>query len=253
MKRHTALLTLRHWFGKTFLLTYTLFFLFPFTTKAQQHHNIDIEEYDSLIIYYPQYEYITLSYGREVPFGEDVLYCCAGAFTAKCLKTFSHDNIRCNHVSEGKLYQGSEEPVCNGMFAYYDGEGHWDFANRSLIDSAVAHHGMAFAQVLIIYNDSIIYKDSLTKKFWIEKAYVYRALCEKEGKICIIQSRDEIPYAQFVNLLTGCDVHHALYLDMGGWGHACYCDNDDMIVETTHAPTQYATNWLVFKRNISTD
>lgn len=242
-------------FSKSFtasILPFLLCFVFITCTLNGQtpyEHNIDIEEYDSLIIYYPQYDDITLSYGNEVPYGEDVLYCCAGAFTAKCLKSFCHENIRCDHVSEGILYKGSEEPVCNGIFTYYDGRGHWDLADATLLDSAVSHHGMGFEQVMIILNDSIIYKEKDTKKFWIDKSYVYRALCEKEGKICIIQSRDEIPYAQFVNLLAECDVHNALYLDMGGWGHSRYCDNDGIAVETTHAPTQYATNWLVFKRN----
>ncbi|MCQ2286062.1 MAG: hypothetical protein MJZ76_04220 [Bacteroidales bacterium] len=211
-----------------------------------QCNNIVIAETDSLIIYHPQFSDIDLRFSSEIPYGEEVLYCCAGAFTAKCLTDFSHDNIRCPHVSRGERFEGSPEPVCNGVFTFFNGQGHFAYSDSPLIDSAAQNGGMGFCQVLILLNDSIIYTDTVAKTFWMKQSYVFRALCEKDGKLCIIQSKEKVDYAVFVRLLSEYEVKNAIYLDMGGWGYAHYCDNDNMMVETTHAPTKYASNWLVF-------
>ena len=76
--------------------------------------NICIEEHDSIIVYYPEYTSLDLIGGSRVPHGDDILYCCGAAFTAKCLKYFTHDNIRCGHVCHGHFHKGSPEPICTG-------------------------------------------------------------------------------------------------------------------------------------------
>lgn len=211
--------------------------------------NIEIEAADSLLIYYPSYGELDLVYGKDVPNGDDILFCCAGAFTASCLNQFCHDNIRCNHVSDGVLYEGSDEPVCTGVFTYYNGEGHFDFANQAALDTAAAHGGMGFEQVLVIKNDTVIYADTAKKTFWIGKEYVFRVLAEKDGRLCIAQSRKAVPYTRFVEFLKAYGIRNAINLDMGGWDHTEYTDNHGRLVRTGCKPTQYATNWIVFRRS----
>lgn len=217
-------------------------------SNKPSYDNICVDEYDSLIAYYPNFSDIELAFGSEVPSGDDILYCCGAAFTAECLKSFTHENIRCNHVTGGTFYYGSEEPVCNGVFTYYNGKGHFAPVNEGALHTAADSAGMGFCQVLAVYNGEPVYTDTLKKDFWIHRDYVFRALCEKDGRLCIIESKEKVPYGTFVRYLIEFGVEHAINLDMGGWSHAWYHDNNGEIVTTNSKPTRYATNWLIFKK-----
>lgn len=212
------------------------------------YDNITIEKADSLLIYYPNYGDMDLVCGSRVPSLDDALFCCAAAFTAECKDCFLHDNIRCNHVCSGELFEGSEEPVCTGVFTFYDGQGHFDFANQAALDTAAAHGGMGFEQVLVIKNDTVIYADTVKKTFWIGKEYTFRALCEKDGRLCIVQSQKPVTYNRFVKFMVKYGVHNAINLDMGGWSHTRYVNNYGKTVSCGAQPTQYATNWIIFKK-----
>ena len=210
------------------------------------YNNIVIEETDSLIFFYPQFDTLDLVCSAEVPMRDSSLFCCCAAFTAHCLDTFAHDNIRCNHVSAGILYDGSIEPICTGVFTFYDGKAHFDFANQTALDSAAAHHGMGFQQILILKNDSVVSSDSLQNLF--RKCFVFRSLAEKEGKLCLVQSKDTLPYPQYVHLLAKAGVSNAIYLDMGGWSHGYYRDNFGKLQYLGDEPNRYATNWILFRK-----
>lgn len=214
-----------------------------------QYDNMTIEDYDTLLtVYYPNFSTIEMAYGSTVPTGDDILFCCGAAFTAECLKHFTHTNIRCNHVNNGHFYHGSDEPVCNGAFTFYDGEWHFDRISDSVLHAAAHHKGMGFCQVLTIFEGEIAYTDTLNQDFWIHKDYVFRALCEKDGKLCIIESKDKIPYGTFAQYLQDFGVTYAINLDMGGWSHAWYRDNYNDVIETNNKPIRFATNWLLFKK-----
>lgn len=237
---------------KTLLLTLLSLVLSACGATAQSddrptYDNIDIEEYDSLIIYRPRFCTIEMAYGSEVPQGDNILFCCPAAFTAECLKYFTHTNIRCNHVNNGTFYAGSPEPVCNGVFTFYDEQGHFDRINDSSLQVAAEHNGMGFCQVLAIFDGEIAYTDTLKQDFWIHKDYVFRALCEKDGKLCLIESCDKVSYARFVRYLKEYGVKYAINLDMGGWSHSWYRDNYGDVITTGSSPTKYASNWLLFK------
>lgn len=198
------------------------------------------------VIYYPNYKTLDLVYGAQVPQGDDMLYCCAGAFTAECLDTFCHENIRCNHVSDGKLYEGSDEPICSGVFTFYDGRGYFDTVNSGALERAAECNGMGFCQILIIKDKQVVCADSVSRKF--RRPYVFRALCEKEGKLCIVESKEKVNFSDFVKILSAQHVTSAIYLDMGAWSHACYRDNFGTVVETNSNPIRFASNWLVFRK-----
>lgn len=225
-----------------------LLITFVFPLSAQSTQNMRIDEQDSLLVYYPNFEKMDFVCGKCVPSSQSILYCCAGAFTAKRLKEFNHNNIRCNHVSNGRFFRGSDEPICNGVFTYYNGKGHFAMANQTDLKSAAANGGMGFCQVIVILNNKVMYANEKEKTFWIRKNYVFRALCEKDGELCIAESKEAVSYAQFVSYLVDYGINNAINLDMGGWSHSWYRDNSDKVVTTNASPNRYATNWIVFKK-----
>ena len=138
------------------------------------------------------------------------------------------------------------QPVCTGVFTFYDGKAHFDFANHAALDSAAARHGMGFQQILILRNDSVVSSDSLQNLF--RKSFVFRSLAEKDGKLCLVQSKDTLPYPQYVNLLAKAKVSNAIYLDMGGWSHGYYRDNFGKLQYLGEEPNPYSTNWILFEK-----
>ena len=74
---------------------------------------------------------------------------------------------------------------------------------------------MGVAQNMIIHNFRV-------QPLFRKNSFQYRALCELDGKLCIIQSNQSVKYQDFVDMLIETGVKHALYLDMGGWNHSWY-------------------------------
>lgn len=232
----------------TFCCFLALVFCFTKQNFAQETLNMRIDEQENLLVFYPNFSTLDLVCGKCVPAGDDILFCGAAAFTAKCLKYFCHDNIRCNHVSNGQLFKGSAEPICNGVFTYYNGKGHFAMANQADLEKAAQNHGMGFCQVIVILNHKVMYANEQKKTFWIKKDYVFRALCEKDGRLCIAESKEAVSYAQFVSYLVDYGFDNAINLDMGGWSHSSYRSNSNKRVTTNAIPTRFASNWIVFKK-----
>ncbi len=238
---------IRNWYLTLFLFIASTLFI-SCSPKSLAGQNMCIEEQDSVIVYYPEFSTLDLIGSNRVPHGDDILYCSVAAFTAKCLKNFTHDNIRCGHVCHGRYYKGSPEPICTGTFTFYNGKGHFAPANEHDLHVAADSNGMGFCQVLVIYNHEVIYSDTATKRFWISHPYVFRALCEKDGRLCIVESKESVYYDAFVRYLVDYGVTHAINLDMGGWSHSWYLNNAGERIETNSPPTKYASNWLVFRK-----
>ena len=81
---------------------------------------------------------------------------------------------------------------------------------------------------------------------------IYRALCEKNDKLCIVESKKIMTYEFFVKSLSAYKVTHVLYLDMGrGWNYAWYQDEkgqEKEIFPESKAVQSYKfrTNWITF-------
>ena len=81
---------------------------------------------------------------------------------------------------------------------------------------------------------------------------IYRALCEKDGRLCLVESKKIITYEDFVGQLKNFRIDNALYLDMGsGWNYAWYRDKEGKVVERfpeskLAANYKYRTNWITF-------
>ena len=207
---------------------------------------VDDTTVNGLIVYYPQFTSIDLVCGT-MPSQQDtnVVFCAEAAFTHELLDEFDHSNIDGDHVSGGKRYKGAKCKDNSGAFAWF-GDTTWEFVNgeySELLDSVAAAGGMGFGQAIIIHDGESI------RPLWRDGVNQYRALCEKDGRLCIVDSRDEVTYERFVALLEAFAPNHALYMDMGaGWNHSWWRDSDGKVheIHPVAEKSRYCTNWITF-------
>ena len=207
---------------------------------------IDDSTVNGLIVYYPQYSRIDLVCGT-MPSEQDtsVVLCAEAAFTHELLDEFAHTNIDGDHVSGGKRYTGAKCQDNSGAFAWFS-DSTWEFVNgeySELLDSVAQAGGMGFGQAIIIHDGESI------RPLWRDGVNQYRALCEKDGRLCIVDSRDEVSYERFVALLEQFEPRHALYMDMGaGWNHSWWRDSDGNVheIHPVADKSRYCTNWITF-------
>ena len=195
---------------------------------------IDDTTVKGLTIYYPQFSRIDLVCGR-MPSSQDtsIIYCAEAAFTHELLDEFAHSNIDGDHVSGGKRYKGAQCKDNSGAFAWF-GDTTWEFVHGEygeLLDSVAAAGGMGI------------------RPLWREGVNQYRALCEKDGRLCIVDSREAVEYEDFVEMLDKFAPTHALYMDMGaGWNHSWWRDGRGKAheIHPVAEKSRYCTNWITF-------
>ncbi len=207
---------------------------------------IDDTTVQGLIVYYPQFSRIDLVC-ETMPSKQDtnVIFTAEAAFTHELLDEFAHSNIDGDHVSGGKRYKGARCRDNSGAFAWFS-DSTWEFIHgeyTEVLDSVAAAGGMGFGQAIIIYNGESI------RPLWRDGVNQYRALCEKDGRLCIVDSRDKVEYEQFVALLEDFAPTHSLYMDMGaGWNHSWWRDGKGKVheIHPTADKSRYCTNWITF-------
>ncbi len=207
---------------------------------------IDDTTVKGLIAYYPQFSRIDLVCGK-MPSQQDtsVIFCAEAAFTHELLDEFAHSNIDGDHVSGGKRYTGAKCHDNSGAFAWF-GDTTWEFIHgeyAEVLDSVAAAGGMGFGQAIIIHGGESI------RPLWREGVNQYRALCEKDGRLCIVDSRKAVEYEEFVALLEQFAPTHALYMDMGdGWNHSWWRDINGKTheIHPVADKSRYCTNWITF-------
>ena len=198
-----------------------------------------------VMAYYPQFSRIDLVCGTMPSQDEEsVIFCAEAAFTHALLDEFAHSNIDGDHVGGGTRYAGAKCKDNSGAFISWGN--HWEFVQgdySAALDKAVANGGMGFGQA------SIIHQGKRVETLWRGGVNEYRALCEKGGQLCIVDSREAVEYARFVDLLEQYGVTEALYLDMGaGWNHSWWRDADGTVHEIHPRldKSRYCTNWITF-------
>ena len=235
------------------ILLLVLGLVYSINCKSNKYHDapilreanrMEIKTTDELVIYYPQFKRIDLVCGNmPLPADTTAIFCCAAAFTGELLDSFNHKNIAGHHVSRGKFYKGYTCKHNTGCFTYYDNS--WNFLFKNYINDlkyAAKRGGMGFSQNMIVYNFKA--QPSFRKS---QSKFQYRALCEKEGKLCVVESRHVMTYKEFIQLLEDLHVKYAMYLDMGrGWNHSWYRDNDSKTQIIHPKCHSYSTNWIVF-------
>ena len=212
--------------------------------KIPSYNNMTIDTTSMLLAFYPNFKRIDLVC-KQMPQPTDtsVIFCCEAAFTGKLLKTFTHENIAGNHVSSGSFFKGY--PCCSNTGAFMAYNNTWKFVYDDYATDMVQAAdmgGMAFGQLLFIHR-------GLRMPASISKKTVFRALCERRGKLCVIESRQSVYFPEFIKYLGRYGVTEALYLDMGeGWNHSWYRDNEGMAHDIYPKSHDYCTNWIAFYR-----
>lgn len=197
-----------------------------------------------LVIYYPPVDSINLRcLERPDPVkDEEIVFCCAGAYTGTREK--GHSNIAGDHVSSGRRFKGYKCTRNTGCFVFYNGK--WKFLYEvysNELDSAAAHNGAGYAQEMLIHNGK-----SLKTARPDNNVNLFRALCERGGKLCVADATDKMAFGDFKQLLLDAGIKEALYTDMGhGWNYSWYREYADSNAIFIHKEYQEAaTNWIVF-------
>ena len=214
---------------------------------AINSYAVTVETTTNLTVYYPEYTKIDLVCGQMPKTAQkDVEFCCEAAFTGELLNEFKHSNIADNHICNGEMKKGYRCKANTGGFVW--GKGKWKFMRKADYPTDANGWNMGFCQLLII-------KDSAVRPIGTKmknNRTIYRALCEKNGKLWIIESKKMMTYEFFVKRLSAYKVSSALYLDMGrGWNYAWYRDKGgkvkEIFPESKLAPSyKYRTNWITF-------
>ena len=207
-----------------------------------------VESTVNLIVFHPSYSRIDLVCEKMPDKSDaDVVYCCEAAFTGQLLKNFSHANIADDHVCSDELYKGYACKANTGGFIWQK-PNKWIFVKKDKYPQMLKTAYAGFGQILMIYNNELMPKQAQKPT----AKNVYRALCERNGKVCVVQSKKTMEYSFFVKCLQAYGVTHALYLDMGrGWNYAWYRDSDGKVKELFPGSKQssnfkYRTNWITF-------
>ena len=191
---------------------------------------------------------------------ENVLLCAAAAFTGQCLDHFEHSNILGPHISGKKLYEGYRENKGGIPFAERYALFVWEgkdlngkmlgkkicsFPCEEVLDSAVAHGGMAFTQHWMIQNGEI-YAHKIQP---LDRVEHFRSICEKDNRFYVIANREVMAYKDYLQALLEAGVENALYMDMGaGWNYSYYRDKEGQVHILHPKGHDYPTNWIVVMR-----
>jgi len=208
---------------------------------------VTIDSTSYLKVYYPTFSKIDLVCGQMPKVTDkNVEFCCEAAFTGELLTEFKHINIADNHICDGVMKKGYHCKTNTGGFVWQKDK--WIFMRKSDFPTDADEWSMGFCQLLII-KDGIVRPIGTKMK---NSKNIYRALCEKDGKLCVIESKKVVTYEFFVKNLKDYKVSHALYLDMGrGWNYAWYRNKNGYVEEcfpgSKSAPSfRFRTNWITF-------
>lgn len=200
---------------------------------------------NGVFILIPSYSRVELRCGdMPVKSEKEVVLFAGAAFTGAPLeKEFRHEKIAGDHVSNGIRYKGYKCKRNTGAFVYYAGR--WKFCYKDYsaeLDSAAKYNGAAFAQEMMIHQGSLV---KTTRPDG--NVNVFRALCELEGHLCIIESIENVRFGDFKSILKELGVTEAVYIDMGaGWNHAWYRPDENTTVELHPKVHEFCTNWITF-------
>ena len=151
----------------------------------------------NLNVYYHDYAKIDLVCGQMPKAAQkDVEFCCEAAFTGELLDEFKHLNIADNHICNGVMKKGYNCKANTGGFVW--GKGKWKFMWKADYPTEANGWNIGFCQMLII-------KDGSTRPIGAKmknSKNIYRALCEKDGELCIIESKKKMTYVAFVKYLS---------------------------------------------------
>lgn len=109
------------------------------------------------------------------------------------------------------------------------------------IKNAAASGGTGYQQFIVLYDGEHGGHDS-------DEFRCYRVLAILNDRVCIIDSKTQMHYGEYISALEKLGVRYALYCDMGsGWNYSWYRDVDGKAIDIIGSPWPFSHNWLVFE------
>lgn len=203
--------------------------------------NCYVFQTDDLYIFFPQYREIRFVY-KDCPSMNDpslTMFTTSAFFHTYELGS-RHENVVGAHATGGVYYDGTAEKNLSA-FTFYDGQAHFTPEDPdAAIRLAAERGGEGFEQFMAI-RDGLKTRDILTKR------RCYRVLAELNGRICIIDSRKIMAYADFIRAVQSVGVKTAMYLDMGAHSsYSQYRRNDGKVVNLFGKRGEFVHSWVGF-------
>ena len=214
--------------------------------RAMEENDRDVLllETDDLYIYCANYGEISFVAGdRPSRDDESIQMCVAAAFQDKYQLDFQQSNIVGWHTADGVLERGKPQDRL-GAFTYADGTARiWSIDEaEDAVREAAARGGSGYQQFIVLCGGERGGHQS-------NEFRCYRVLALLNDRACIIDSRTQMHYSEFIQALEDLDIRDALYCDMGsGWNYSWYRNAEGKAVDIIGTPWPFSHNWLVFRR-----
>lgn len=214
--------------------------------RAMEENDRDVLllETDDLYIYCANYSEISFVAGdRPSRDDESIQLCVAAAFQDKYQLDFQQSNIVGWHTADGVLERGKPQDRL-GAFTYADGTARiWNIDEaEDAVREAAARGGSGYQQFIVLCGGERGGHQS-------NEFRCYRVLALLNDRACIIDSRTQMHYSEFIQALEDLGIRDALYCDMGsGWNYSWYRNAEGKAVDIIGTPWPFSHNWLVFRR-----
>lgn len=199
---------------------------------------------ENLYIYAPEYSRIDFVAGNR-PSKDDgsIQLCMAAAFQQTYQLGFRHDNIVGWHTADGQLERGKPKDRL-GAFTFMDGTPRiWGIDEaEEAVKAAAEKGGSGYQQFIALYGGK-------RGGYENDEFRCYRALAIVDGRACVIDSRTQMRYGDFVTELEKMGIQDALYGDMGsGWNYSWYRNARGEAIDMIGTPWPFSHNWIVFRK-----
>lgn len=208
---------------------------------VEKAENCYVYETEELYILFPQYNEIRFVYD-DCPSMKDpnLTLFVTSAFFHTYELTSRHENVVGAHASGGVYYEGAAEKNLSA-FTFYDGKAHFTLENPDdAVRIAAEHGGEGFEQYMAIW-DGMKTRDILIKR------RCYRVMAELNGRVCIIESKKIMGYADFIRAVQNTGVKTAIYLDMGApSSYSKYRRSDGKVINLFGKRGEFVHSWVGF-------
>lgn len=216
--------------------------------KVRQYTEFDT--IDGLLVYRPM-GIPHMAFGS-APSVQDtnILFCCEAARTQRMSTPFSHTDVCGDHVADMRRYSGTGNSANNGGFVYYNGMYRFTYNSFSstsseLNNAADRRDGIGFEQTTIIHNYEFFRQTIASGR---KNTGYYRSLCQRDDTLYVVETLEEVTFAQFVWMLTSFGARNAICLDISGNKSASFFrDKQGKAHKMLQKGTSNSTsNWLYF-------